>query len=358
MTLYDLPLHHFVGNAQNMGLAQGETFKSKLKELIQLRLEHLCNYKNVAQQDLKTHYTHSVQNMWSLLKKNDPHAYQQCRSILTASDVDSIYYLLCANITDFRDQSLDPEGCTSAVFKDNYGHMIGAQTWDLGSNNLPYVVMVHEQPEHGIERWTLNCYGFPALMGMNAHGVSIGTTNIKTRDIGPGLGYVHLIDKALKNSSARLACEQFRSLPRYASHTYWVIDEQDGYQIDTGHEFFQSTCLINEPLIRTNHPIPKELQLQQLEKASNSSLLRLEKAQFLFECPIKNVSTIQNILSDRSHGKNSISRLEEDGEGVATNACFIANPKQRTIWACRGPAQKGQWHRLGFNAIYDKQESA
>ncbi len=30
------------------------------------------------------------------------------------------------------------------------------------------------------------------------------------------------------------------------------------------------------------------------------------------------------------------------------NACVIAVPQQRTLWACQGPADRGNWVQLQF----------
>ena len=120
-------------------------------------------------------------------------------------------------------------------------------------------------------------------MGMNEHGLSIGTTNIKTRDTGLGLGYVNIIDLALKQKTARKASQKIHKLPRLASHTYWAVDDKEGFQIDTGHRFYQNINFNDEALVRTNHPVPQTLAQLQLEVPSKSSLMRKNRAEHLFE---------------------------------------------------------------------------
>ncbi len=58
---------------------------------------------------------------------------------------------------------------------------------------------------------------------------------------------------------------------------------------------------------------------------------------------------IQSVFSDRGDGSNSINRYEEDQQGTATNAVFIASPSERKAWACRGPADRGEWQELSFS---------
>lgn len=356
--LFNLPTYRFSGDLTSMGHAQGETFKTQLQQLIELRFEHTAKYKKRSVQFLKNSLRERASKSWELLKQADKASAQKIQALVQAASVDLGDYLITASITDYRDISQDPEGCTSMVFSNHHNQLMAAQTWDLAEINMPHVIMIHEIPDRGHERWTLNCHGYPPLMGMNAEGVSIGTTNIKTRDVGDGLGYVHLIDIALNSSTARAAIEQFRKLPRMASHTYWVVDSRDGFQLDTGHQVYQSMAFDGEALIRTNHPTIEPLKHLQLAHPSLSSLMRKTQAEYLLSDPPQNIDHIKGILADRQNGSDAISRLSEDGTGITTNACFIADPNRKYIWACRGPAQKGEWNCFHFEETYGKKESA
>jgi hypothetical protein len=356
--LLDLPTYRFSGDAISLGHAQGETFKTQLMQLLQLRFDHTAKYKKRSVQFLKQHLQDRALKSMKLLQKFDKENYQKTKAIVQAAGVDLVDYLITASVTDYRDISQDPEGCTSMVFRDNHNRLMGAQTWDLAEVNMPHVIMIHEVPDSGPERWTINCHGFPPLMGMNSYGVSVGTTNIKTRDVGDGLGYVHLIDLALNCKTARKAIEKIRILPRMASHTYWVVDQKDGFQLDTGHQFYQSMAFSDEVLVRTNHPTAEPLKHLQLSHPSLSSLMRKTQAEHLLNCSPHSITDIKAILADRHQGVESISRLSEDGTGITTNACFIAEPNNKTIWACRGPAQKGEWNCFHFEETYGKKESA
>ena len=53
-------------------------------------------------------------------------------------------------------------------------------------------------------------------------------------------------------------------------------------------------------------------------------------------------------MRDRSDGVDSINRFAEDEQGTTTNACVIAVPARRELWACRGSADRGEWVRLRF----------
>ena len=61
-------------------------------------------------------------------------------------------------------------------------------------------------------------------------------------------------------------------------------------------------------------------------------------------------SKIKALFANREDGLHSINRYEEDDQGTATNSVFIARPHERIAYACRGPADRGQWYRLDFES--------
>ena len=61
------------------------------------------------------------------------------------------------------------------------------------------------------------------------------------------------------------------------------------------------------------------------------------------------VAELQALFADRSDGVDSICRYAEDNQGTATDSCVIALPARGELWACRGPADRGRWIRLGFD---------
>jgi hypothetical protein len=84
------------------------------------------------------------------------------------------------------------------------------------------------------------------------------------------------------------------------------------------------------------------------EKPSASSQKRLGRAEESLRSGPQDVTTLQNLMRDRSDGVDSINRYTEDEQGTTTNACLIAVPARLELWACRGPADRGEWVRLPF----------
>jgi hypothetical protein len=177
----------------------------------------------------------------------------------------------------------------------------------------------------------------------------MGTTNIKTRDHGKGLGYQSILHLALWSKNCNEALALIHKLERCGSHTYWLVDDQEGWQLDSSHSHFIPEPYGGHVLVRTNHPLPEELQRLELERATDSSIKRLRKATQLGR-DIGMPDQVLTLMSDRSAGVDSISRLEEDGTAITTNGCVLAMPVEKALWACRGPAHGQDWIKVTFES--------
>jgi hypothetical protein len=348
----DLPWKRYVfsGTAEQVGCQLGECFRSSLQELIELRYEAFSEYMKMPVASLKSQFKHHVTRQEQLLKTSDALAHQEMSSICRAASVTMFDHLLTANMTDYRDHG-DAEGCTSMVGRLDSGELYGAQTWDLGVENMKHVVLVDRSITNRPRVVALSCAGYPPLTGMNEHGLGLGTTNIKTSEVGLGLGYQSLLQLGLWQRNVDEAKRSFQSHERCGSHTYWLVDELAACQLDTTHR----QCCVESlrdhpyhPLVRVNHPIPESLKSVQLEEPSETSLARLRRAE-LSLTHVEGPQALKDVMGNREDGVHSISRHIEDGTGITTNGCVLLMPNQKKIWACRGPADIGDWISFEFD---------
>jgi hypothetical protein len=84
------------------------------------------------------------------------------------------------------------------------------------------------------------------------------------------------------------------------------------------------------------------------EPPTASSKKRLARAEQQLRAGAQDVDSLRALMRDRSDGVDSINRYTEDAQGTTTNACLIAVPATRELWACRGPADRGAWVQLPF----------
>ena len=262
------------------------------------------------------------------------------------------------NMTDVRDVLLLPgtkadEGCTSLLVPaalSRSQQVIVGQTWDLNPTDLDFVVAVHRRPKDGPETWSVTCAGALSLTGMSAAGVAVGTTNIKTRRSRVGVGYLSLLHRAIRASSAAQARELVKAAPRAAAHTYWLADAAGASELECDPDTVIERRADVEPLARTNHCLSDAMRGAEGEPATVSSQKRLARAEQQLRAGSQDVDSLRALMRDRSDGVDSINRYTEDAQGTTTNACVVAVPARLELWACRGPADRGEWVQLKFGS--------
>jgi hypothetical protein len=230
------------------------------------------------------------------------------------------------------------------------GEVIAAQTWDLHPRDIEFVVAVHRKPSESAETWAVTTAGAPTLIGMNEHGLYVGTTNLKVRGVGVGVPYLSILHRAVRCNDRTEAAGVVESAPRVAAHSFWFADERGAVELECSSERCVRREMASEALIQTNHCLDARHQEAESEPPSSSSLHRLRRTQALVEHGPHSVSTIQSMFQDRMDGLNSINRYPEDEQIAATNACAIGVPAERTLYACRGPADQGEWRALRVGA--------
>ncbi len=291
------------------------------------------------------------------VKTWDPEGYSEFVATAEGAGVDPVELYTTGNMTDVRDilvlgtMTAESEGCTTAHVgrgRSADGRVLASQTWDLNPTDLDFVVAVHRRPVGQPATWSITCAGCPSLIGMNELGVAVGTTNIKCRGSRIGVPYLSLLHRMIRARTRREAIAILMSAPRAAAHTYWAADA-DGI---TDVEATADTTVVREAgdghLCRSNHCLDADHRQREGEAATASSQKRLARADAVLGRGGQTVESLKALFADRSDGVDSVNRYPEDHQGTTTNACIIMRPATRELFACRGPADRGDWVELGF----------
>ncbi len=364
MAAYELDTLHLHGSPAEMGRQQGLAFGRRLGDFVEMRFAAAREY--LTGRDGATIEALLVcgQRCYDVLQRWQPSGVLEHEAMCAAAGVDPIAVFTAANMTDVRDVLLlsgdgpklatppvDREGCTAVLVPPDRaigGEVIAGQTWDLNVGDLDYVVGLHRQPDNGPESWTVTVMGAPSLMGMNAHGVAVGTTNIKTWRSRPGVGYLNILHQALQCRSREEAAKVVQSAPRSGAHTYWLADAGGFVELEATPWSVTRRTDSNGPICRTNHCLDHGHRVLEGEAPTSSSSHRLDRAGAWIGRHNQDVASLRALFADRSDGVDSINRLPEDDQGTATNAVLIAIPARLELWACRGPADRGVWRQLPF----------
>lgn len=362
----DLDRYTVTGTPRQMGRQLGEQLTTRICAFMDVRFEYFARY--TAERGMRFARDRIMEigrQSMALAAAWDPIGHEEHLGIAEGAGLDPALLYTGTNMTDMRDVFLlsggidaaavpaDAEGCTSLLVpadKTVEGKAVVGQTWDLNAADVEYVVAVHRKPVDDVETWSITCAGCLTLVGMNAHGLAVGTTNIKTWGARPGAGYLTVLHRIVRAGTAKEAAALVDEAPRAGAHTYWVADADQQLEVEAAPHFTAlRDARVLGPLCRTNHCVDPALVKIQGEPTHESSARRFARVtRSLAEEGPHTVETVKQIFADRRDGSLSVNRYPEDGDYAATNAVFVAVPADASAWACRGPADRGIWYRLDF----------
>ena len=356
--MLQLPLITVSGSPEAMGLAYGEALRAPITAFVTQRVEAARIYlseRGVTDPDALMKLGAACLEQ---LRTWHPDGHAEVMATARGAGVDPVALYTTGNMTDVRDilvlggMSAEAEGCTTAhagAGRTAAHQVLAAQTWDLNPGDLEFVVAVQRRPSTSPATWSVTCAGCPSLVGMNEHGLAVGTTNIKTRGSRVGIPYLSLLHRLLACRTRAEAEATLISAPRAAAHTYWIADASGVSDLEcTATTHMRRETGNDGSLARTNHCLDDNHRRHEGEPASASSQKRLARARATLDQGNVTVAGLKALFADRSDGIDSINRFAEDGQGTSTNACIIAEPAARILHACRGSSDRGEWQVLRF----------
>jgi len=358
---YQLETLTVCGSYEEMGKQYGAHYKAKIKRFVEMRLasaeRYFADWGRGSVDELKAQGAACYQ----VAQGFHPEGIAEHNGIAQGAGLDPALLYATTNMTDVRDVVLlpdvpppkDDEGCTSALASPAHtsgsfpGGLYG-QTWDLNPPDIEYIAAIHRLPDLGPETWTVTCVGCLTLVGMNQHGVAVGTTNLKTWSSRVGVGYLSVLHKALSQETHQAAADVFNTAPVAGAHSYWLGSSRGGEEWERSPKLSFHRDADARPIGRSNHCLFEPHQQIEGVAVTQSSASRVTRAQELLEEDQVNIERMKALFADRSDGVFSINRYPEDEQGTTTNSVVIADPASRTLHACRGSADRGAWLELRF----------
>ncbi len=348
------------GTPQELGRAQGLALSSLIQRFIPMRLAAAEDYMAEVGGGGVPDLLAAGRACYALFQQWDPEAAAEHDAMAAAAGVDAKALFTAGNMTDIRDVVLlgdggwrpaDPEGCSAVLMPREWtkdGEILVGQTWDLNPQDLDYVVAIRRRPTAGPQTWSVTVAGAPSLIGMNEHGLCVGTTNIKTRGGRTGVGYLNVLHRALNQTTFAAGAEVIEGAPRAGAHVFWLADEHRFVEWETTPDAWTRRSSEEGPVARTNHCLSPGAAAVEGEAASASSLARIARIDGWLQTRGRTMDNLQALFCSRHDGVNSINRYPEDDQGTATNSVVLFQPARRSLMACRGPADQGAWQRLHF----------
>jgi isopenicillin-N N-acyltransferase-like protein len=226
------------------------------------------------------------------------------------------------------------------------GQALCGQTWDLATDNMPFVLLVRRRPAGAPATLALTLVGCLSLIGMNDAGLAIGTTNVRTSDSRPGVGYLDIIHKALALTDLGDAAAAITGAHRAGAHYYYLLDARGrALAIECTATDAAALPIDRGAYVHCNHM--RVARHRAVEKDTPGSTrereARLTALIAAASRPI-GVETLKTFLADHDQSPRCICR--HDFGGSSSNGSMIMCPTRGRAWAVHGQACAGDWIEL------------
>ncbi|MEO0463838.1 MAG: C45 family peptidase [Pseudomonadota bacterium] len=354
-----LPQLTVTGSRHDMGHQYGAHFRDMIGAFVADRIAAVETYLTEAGHGGTDPLFAAGAACLEKLKSFDPEGYGEHHGIAEGAGLDPVRLYTTANMTDVRDIVVLPgdppvvedEGCTAAMIPPSMtasGHAFQGQTWDLNGPDVEYVIALHQLPDEGPETWTVTCAGCQTLMGMNQHGITVGTTNLKTWGAEVGIPYLSLLHLALRQQTRAAASAIVERAPVAGAHTYWIGDANGAVEWERTPQNAFRRSTDDGAFARTNHCLADENTARET-MLSPSTFQRFDRMKAMLAADDDHtIAGLKELFADRADGPLSINRFAKDDSGATTNAVIACNPAELEFQACRGNADRGEWVQLAF----------
>ncbi len=351
----------YAGTPKEIGRAFGEDCREAILELYQARvnnaLEQAKSYggRTVSEEGL----LNLAQRCLPIVSEYSPLGFEELSGVAEGCGLKTHQVWGMNALTDLRDvlafgdpdlvQPLpDHEGCSSFVVRgdltEGEENVVG-QTWDLATDNMPFVRVVVRKPKEGPMTTCLTTVGCLSLIGLNEAGIAVGTTNIRTTDSRPGVGYLDVIHKALSCDSFEAAAESIRSAPRAGAHYFYLSDGEgraSGFECSAQQAV--EVPVENGAYVHCNHILEGNnpaLEVKGTPMASSQHRQKRLSSLIQDSGKLSIPASFQGFMADTAGGENAINR--HDYNGISSNGSVVMAPGSRRFWAVHGPADQGTW---------------
>jgi len=345
-------IHSFRGSPREIGRAFGEATRADIHRLYSLRIDNAIaqalRYGGQVADEARVLFV-ALRSL-AATAAYDPAGFAELEGIAQGADLPIEKVLALNGLTDFRDvlswpHALDDGGCTAIVVardRSATGELLCGQTWDLATDNLPHTIGVRRTPDDAPETWCLTTDGCLSLIGMNAEGIAVGTTNIRTTDARPGVGYLSIIHRALACRDLDAAVAAIADAPRAGAHFYYVADRRGrAALVECSATAAHRHDLTHGVAVHANHCLVPETQAIEGNVPSPSSCARQLRMSALAEAGLLGLADLEAAFADTANGPDAICR--DDIDGLNTNGAVVMAPESGIIRVCHGVPSRGRW---------------
>ncbi|MEO1227634.1 MAG: C45 family peptidase [Myxococcota bacterium] len=350
------------GEPFDMGVDFGRQARDEIGELYRLRLANaIAQAREYGARAVDEEWLTAVsERCLPYVQAHHREGFDELRGIAEGSGRPLAQIWSMNALTDLRDVAAfselpapsalpEGEGCSSIVVHSDAstsGPLVG-QTWDLGTDNMPFVRIVRRRPRRGPSTTSLTTVGCLSLIGANDQGLAVGTTNLRSSDARLGVGYLDVIHRMLASRTFEEARDSLLTAHRSGAH-YFYLASADGrlstFEGTAGQ--VRETAVASGFLVHCNHMLhPENVPLEVRGTPTASTHHRQERLEALARAssPL-GPEDLRDFFADGEGAELAINR--KDYGGISSNGSVVVAPARGELWAVHGPADVGRWERF------------
>ena len=339
------PHFTFIGDAQNRGLAYGETLRDRIHTTFEVYHERLFAKSRLTESD----FIARAEHVRSIIMNFNRELTQELDAIAEASEMPGWQIYLLNARTEILNAKIDE--CTTVCFPQSA--LLG-QTWDWfeGFEELT-ILVTYERPD-GSKILTFSEPGMLAKIGLNSAGVGVCLNYLNHRHTLDGLP-VHILARAILECPS--VADARRSIKRagFGKSSHFLIADvaNDALSIEFMGASAETVEPYNTAYLHTNHCIFPDAPAQVTEENS-STARRLARARALLaNTDERTFATLKQILVDTHGADFAINNpfhpsATFPGERIGSCGTFIMDLTRREMHVRKGP---GETHPFATYAI-------
>lgn len=310
------------GSHMDWGQIHGETHRSSIKELFEIRKELMLK-RNPG---LKNNLDELAKGQYEVSKSFSPELSEEMKGISLGANLSLTDIIILNNYTDFRDILLEEEGC-STVHLNNTPENISGQTWDMHSSAKNYLCVIKVPGKNGEgSQLILSLLGCLGLSGLNSNNLFIGVNNLNTKNAEIGLIWPLLIRKCLESNNFSELENHLTTAPITSGHSYLISSPQEGrlWEIAPAEKELVGICNKSEKknIFHTNHCVgEKMLPLEDLNFKSKTTDARFKILEEKIDT-IQNMEQLESLLKGHENFPSSLcSHFKTQGSSDPAQTC-------------------------------------
>jgi isopenicillin-N N-acyltransferase-like protein len=324
------------------GFSHGEQWRDAIQELVAIR-KNLMRERNPGLDVIAIDHLAGMQA--NITRRCYPELMQEFEGIAAGAGLSLVDLVILNNYTDFRDISVDDQGCSVAYVNDQ-GQPVVGQTWDMHGSAKRYVCCV-EVPCSGYEQPAVffSLVGCLGMMGHHPSGRMVGVNNINTDKARAGLIWPALIRGLLQQPDHAAMARHLAAAPVTSGHAYLLasLDGGEFWEVmpDLAEQVSQLPAENDGYLFHTNHCLGSLAKRRETPIGQNSTThIRYE----LLSQKISEVRTFDDmylLMNDHENYPKSIcSNFQTDSQDPSiTCGGSVGDLKRGRVVMWRGDEQ-------------------